>query len=73
MPYLARRDFAEAPSLDLRDWNRPASRPYFSVVSSAVSSFVSSSLFKTCRADEDDVDSDCLGGVGFTAFRWRAR
>jgi len=25
-----------SPSLDLRDWNSPASRPYFSVVSSAV-------------------------------------
>lgn len=36
MPYLARRDLADSPSWDRRDWKRPASRPYFSVVSSAV-------------------------------------
>jgi len=74
-PYLARRDFALAPSLDLRDWKRPASRPNFSVVSSADSGvvgsvFFSSSFLNMWRAD---VDGGCVNGVcsGSAAFQER--
>ena len=74
-PYLARRDLALAPSLDFRDWNSPASRPNFSVVSSAlmgvdVVSAASLSVLKMRRAEE--VRGGRLSGPGWSSPRWRA-
>ena len=63
-----------SPSLDLRDWNSPASRPYFSVVSSAVgvdgaaddgdcSTSASLSVLNMRRADDGDEWGCCLDDV----------
>ena len=72
-PYLARSDFALSPSPPFKASKSPASRPYFSVVSSAaegvssvavVSDLVSSLVLKMWRADADDVDGvGCLSDV----------
>ena len=59
IPYFAKRDLADCESLDLRDWKRPASRPYFLVVSSSSLS-LSLSLSFSCvtwsGCDDDDDD-----------------
>lgn len=61
IPYFAKRDLADCESLDLRDWKRPASRPYFLVVSS--SSFSFSFLFSCVTWSDDDDDDDDEYGV----------
>ena len=62
---------ADSPSLDLRDWKRPASSPYFSVVSSrevvvsvSVLVLASSSVLKMWRAVVLDTRDEA-------ARRWR--